>query len=275
MPPTLTLSAFLRFLLPSSLSSDASYGCEFFCNSRNDRKQMNFLPCPWSTWYCMLEVFFRVFYHPLHRFLQCDRLNKMEQRAIIPDSSIIASNFSKWEGKGPHRTLIFLEHPLLTTSWFRRSLLFMSSSVSFIHSSHKSSISITVTSDSSSSILSSSSTRKSSTMSSFVGDRQTIKYGLLPGHPDIQNPWYCKGIRFVCSVSRFGMGALDLQLYENLGKGALDLISACFASKRDINADLWIYTWEHKHIKGIIQDFSIALSCPYPFCFLKTALFKF
>ena len=53
------------------------------------------------------DVFFRVFNHPLHSFLQCDRLNTMTQRAIIPDSSIISRNSSKWEVKGPHRTLLF------------------------------------------------------------------------------------------------------------------------------------------------------------------------
>ena len=42
---------------------------------------------------------------------------------------------------------------------------------------------------------------------------KTIKYGLLPGHPDINNPWYWKGLRFVCYGSRFGTGALDLQSF--------------------------------------------------------------
>ena len=60
---------------------------------------------------------------------------------------------------------------------------------------------------------------------------QTIKYGLLPEHPDIYNPWYWKGLLFVCSESRFGTGALELQRFENIEKGTLDLISACFASK--------------------------------------------
>ena len=56
----------------------------------------------------MLEVFFFcVFYHPLHRFLQCDRINTMAQREIIPDSSIIVSNFPKWEEKVSHRNLLF------------------------------------------------------------------------------------------------------------------------------------------------------------------------
>ena len=53
------------------------------------------------------RCFFRVFYHPLNRFLLCDRLNKMAQCAIIPDSSIITSNSPKCEEKGPHRTLLF------------------------------------------------------------------------------------------------------------------------------------------------------------------------
>ena len=61
---------------------------------------------------------------------------------------------------------------------------------------------------------------------------QTIKYDLFPGYPHIENPWYWKGLRFVCSGSRFGTGALDLQRFENVfGKGAFDLISACFVSK--------------------------------------------
>ena len=60
---------------------------------------------------------------------------------------------------------------------------------------------------------------------------QTIKYGLLPGHPGIKKPWYWKGLRFLCSVSSFGTGALDLQCFENLEKGAIDLISASFVLK--------------------------------------------
>ena len=53
------------------------------------------------------RLFFRVFYHPPHCFLLGARLNKMAQCAIIPDRSIIASNFPKWEEKGSHRNLIF------------------------------------------------------------------------------------------------------------------------------------------------------------------------
>ena len=55
------------------------------------------------------------------------------------------------------------------------------------------------------------------------------------------------------------------------GTGALDLIFACFVLKWDINADLWIHTWEHKQQKGIIQDFSIALLRAYTFCFSKNS----
>ena len=90
------------------LSSDASSGCEFFWNSRNDSKLVNLLACPWRTWFRMLKVFFRIFYHPLYRFLQCDRLNTMAQCEIIPYISIIASNFPKWDKKAPHMTLLFL-----------------------------------------------------------------------------------------------------------------------------------------------------------------------
>ena len=50
---------------------------------------------------------------------------------------------------------------------------------------------------------------------------QTIKYSLLPVNPDIDKPWYWKGLRFVCSGSRFGTGALDLQCFENVSKKAL------------------------------------------------------
>ena len=115
--------------------------------------------------------FFLCFYHPLHRFLQCARLNKMAQHAIIPDRSIVASNFSKWEEKGPHRNLLF--------SWTFLGNHFMVSKESpvyvFLRFPHilisKLSISITVTSDSFSSMLSLSSTGKSSTMSSFLRDR--------------------------------------------------------------------------------------------------------
>ena len=75
----------------------------------------------------------------------------------------------------------------------------------------------------------------------------------------------------MCSCSRFGTGALDSQSFENLEKGAFDLIFAWFVLKWDINADLWIHTWEHKHQKGIIQDFSIAILRTYPFCFSENS----
>ena len=65
----------------------------------------------------------------------------------------------------------------------------------------------------------------------LLREGQTIKYGLLPGHPYIKKPWDWKVLRFVCSGSRFGTGALDLQRSKNLEKVALDLISAFFASK--------------------------------------------
>ena len=75
----------------------------------------------------------------------------------------------------------------------------------------------------------------------------------------------------MCSGSRFGTWALDLQSFGNIEKGALDLIFACFVLKWDINADLWIHTWEHKQQKGIIQDLYIALLRTYPFCFSKNS----
>ena len=58
-------------------------------------------------------------------------------------------------------------------------------------------------------------------------------------------------------------------------KGALDLMSACFASKWDINVDLWMHTSEHKQQKGIIQDFSITLLRANLFCFSKMDFFQF
>ena len=90
-------------------------------------------------------VFFRVFYHPLNRFLQCDRLNKMAQRAIIPDSSIITSNFPKWEEKGPHRTLLFSRTSLVNHLMFSKESPFyvflrlphtLISQIFYLHHSH-------------------------------------------------------------------------------------------------------------------------------------------
>ena len=49
---------------------------------------------------------------------------------------------------------------------------------------------------------------------------QTIKYSLLPGHPDIKNPWYWKGLRFVCSGSRFETGLLTCRV-STISKKAL------------------------------------------------------
>ena len=60
-----------------------------------------------------LRCFFCIFHHPLSRSLQCARLNIITQCAIIPDSSIIVSNFPKREGKGPHRTLLFSKTSLI------------------------------------------------------------------------------------------------------------------------------------------------------------------
>ena len=54
----------------------------------------------------MLEVFFRVFYHPLHRFFLCDRLNAMAKCAIITDSSIIAKQISEMAA-GTHKKEYF------------------------------------------------------------------------------------------------------------------------------------------------------------------------
>ena len=182
-------------------------------------------------------VFLYVFYHPLHRFLQCDWLNKMAQRAIIPDSSIIASNFSKWDEKFPHRTLLFsktslinhlmisMESPIYVFLSFPHTLI---SKIVYLHHSNFRLLLLYVVLIFNREIIN----------YVLLSGRQTIKYGLLPGHPDIQNPWCWKGLRFVCSGILFGTGALDLQRFKNLRKGALDLIPACFASKLDINADL-------------------------------------
>ena len=162
----------------------------------------------------------------------------------------------------------------MASSWFRRSLLFMYSYVSLIHSFRKLSISITVPSDSSSYMFSSSSTGKSSTIYSFVGGRpsniasflEIITYRTLS----------IGKVSVLCVTAALSeLGSWLAAFRKCLKKGALDLISSCFVSKLDINADLLIHTWEHKQLKCIIQDFSIALLRAYPFCFLKTALFPF
>ena len=153
-------------------------------------------------------VFFRVFYHPLHRFLQYNRLNTMAQRSIIPDISIIASNFSKWEEKGPHRAIIFSrtslvnhlvvskESPVYVFLRFPHTLI---SQIVYLHHSHFRLLLLYVVLIVSMLIIN----------YALLSGRQTIKYGLLPGHLDIKNPWYWKVLRFVCSGSRFETGALD------------------------------------------------------------------
>ena len=50
----------------------------------------------------------------------------------------------------------------------------------------------------------------------------------------------------------FWNGGSWLAEFRKSEKGALDLIFAWFVLKWDINADLWIHTWEHKQQKGII-----------------------
>ena len=67
--------------------------------------------------------FFCVFNHHLHRFPRYARIETMKRCAIIPDISITASKILKREGKVPHRNLIFLEHPLLTSLLFPRNIL--------------------------------------------------------------------------------------------------------------------------------------------------------
>ena len=91
------------------------------------------------------RFFFLVFYCPLHRFLPCDWLNTMAQRAIIPDSSITASNVSKWEGKGPDRILLLSrislvnhlmvskESPVYVLLLFPHTLI---SQIIYLHHSH-------------------------------------------------------------------------------------------------------------------------------------------
>ena len=175
-------------------------------------------------------VSFCIFYQTLHRFLQCDRLNTMAQRTIIPDSSIIASNFSKWEGKVPHRTLLFsrtslVNHLIVSKESHVYVFLHLPHTlilqVVYLHHSHFRLLLLYIVLILSMEII------------NYVLLRggQTIKYGLLTGHPDIKNLWYWKGLRFVCSGSHFGTGALDLQCFENIEKGAIDLISACFVLK--------------------------------------------
>ena len=143
----------------------------------------------------------------------------MAQRAIIPDSSIIASNFSKWEGKLPHRTLIFSR-----TSHVNHLMVFKESHVDVFLRFHHTIIPQMV-------YLHHSNLRHLLLYVVLIINReiinyillrgQTIKYAPLPRYPDIWNPWYWKGCRFVCFGSRFRTGALDLQCFENVSKKAL------------------------------------------------------
>ena len=125
--------------------------------------------------------FFRVFYPLLHLSLQCDCLNKMLEPAIIPDSSIIASNVSKWEVQGPHRNLIFsitslVNHLMvLKESHFYVFLRFprtLISQIVYIRHSHFRLLLLYVVLISNREII------------NYVLLRglQTIKYGLLPGN---------------------------------------------------------------------------------------------
>ena len=181
---------------------------------------MNFLPFPRRTWFRTLEVFFFVYF--ITSFIvscRCDWLNTMSQRAIIPDSSIITRNFPKWKEKGPHRTLLFYRTPLvkhlmvLKESPVYYFLCFphtLISQILYLHNSHFRHLLLYVVLIFNSEII-----------NYVLLSVHTIKYGLLTGHPDIENPCYWKGLRFVCSGSRFGTGDLDLQRFENVLKKAL------------------------------------------------------
>ena len=65
-----------------------------------------------------------------------------------------------------------------------------------------------------------------------------VNYGLLHGNPDHKYPWYWKGRRFGGCVVVSEQELLTCYLRSHFGMGAIDLISACFALKQDINADL-------------------------------------
>ena len=52
----------------------------------------------------------------------------------------------------------------------------------------------------------------------------------------------------MCSGSRFVTGALDLQRFEDLKKGALDLISACFG-QNETSMRIYEYTIENTNRK--------------------------
>ena len=173
-------------------------------------------------------VFFRVFYHSLHSFLHCDRLNTMAQRAIIPDSSIIASNFSKWEGKGPHRTLIFsitslVKHlmvskksPVYVFLRFPHTLI---SKIVYLHHSNFRILLLCV-------VLI---VRMEIINYVLLCGGQTIKYGLIPGHPDIKNPWYWKGLRFCVFRQLFRDGGFWLAAFRKSRKRRswLDICLLC------------------------------------------------
>ena len=167
----------------------------------------------------MLEVFFRVFYHPLHRFLQCDRLNTRAQRGIIPYISIITSNLTKRQEKFPHRTIIFSRTSLVNHLMvlkdcpvyvFLRLPHTLILQIVYLHHIQFRHLLLYVVLIINREII--------NYVLLFVN---TIKFGLLPGNPEIEKPWYWKGLRFVCYGSRFGTGDLDLQRFENVSKKAL------------------------------------------------------
>ena len=103
-----------------------------------------------------------------------------------------------------------------------------------------------------------------------------VNYSVICGNSDHKNPWYCKGLLFVCSGSRFGTGALDLQRFENVSKKALLTWSLLVLPLNETSIRIYEYTHENTNRKkGIIQDLSIDLSHAYPFWFLKTDFFQF
>ena len=78
----------------------------------------------------------------------------------------------------------------------------------------------------------------------------------------------------MCSHSRFGTAALDLQRFKNVSKKALLTLYLLVSPQNETSMCIYENTLEHKHQKGLIQDFSIALLRAYFFCFSKMGIYN-
>ena len=140
-------------------------------------------------WFRKLDVFPRIFHHPICCFLPCARLDRMTLFAIIPGISITSSNIPKRGEKGPHGDLLFSrtshvdllmvakEFPVYIFLHFPDRIIYQ---IFYLYLSHFTPWLFSPLPLEDVLVLNSS----------------LVNYGVLHGYPDHKNPRYRKGHHF-------------------------------------------------------------------------------